>query len=162
MHPMHAGIFVPQAIAKCPECGGELAARAMAFTASDTPIASSIELDCMNDLRDGKPCHKWYQSTWQPIRDAITKWCGAFVERPAASHSFKIQGLSSTIFKSDQVESIYKSVEGMSHPNLIKTLRKLCLSHERLQQELEGVDAMLRDEKAYASDLRKEAVNELP
>lgn len=157
MHPMHAGIYVPQAIAKCPECGGELAAKAMAFTANDTPIASSIELDCMNDLRDGKPCHKWYQSTWQPIRDAITKWCGAFVERPAASHSFKMQGLSSTIFKSDQVESMCKAAPAMTREKLEEMFCRLCLSHERLQQELDGVDAMLRDEKAYASDLRKEA-----
>jgi hypothetical protein len=156
MHPMHAGIFVPQAIAKCPECGGELAARAMAFTASDTPIASSIELDCMNDLRDGKPCHKWYQSTWQPIRDAVVKWCGAKVERPEASHSFKMQGLSSTIFKSDQVESMCKAASAMSRQKLEEMFCKLCLSHERLQQELEGVDAMLADEKAYSSEKRAE------
>jgi protein involved in sex pheromone biosynthesis len=31
----------------------------------------------MNDLRDGKFSHRWYQSTWQPIRDKIAKWCNA-------------------------------------------------------------------------------------
>jgi hypothetical protein len=69
------GCYVPQELCVCPECGGELAARCIHHEASTgRPIASGIELDCMNDLRDGKPAHKWHQSTWQPIRDKIAEW----------------------------------------------------------------------------------------
>jgi len=71
------GVYVPDIVAICPECRGELVARAMAWEKDGRPIAAAIELDCMNDLRDGKPCHKWHQSDWQPARDAVAAWCDA-------------------------------------------------------------------------------------
>lgn len=74
-------VYVPKEVAVCPECGGELAAQAMEHeVATGRPTATGIEIDCMNNLRDGGPCHTWYQSAWQPIRDAIAKWCDARVD----------------------------------------------------------------------------------
>jgi len=154
--------YVPKEVAVCPECGGELAARSMSNEVdTGRPIASAIEFDCMNDCRGGIS-HRWYQSTWQPIRDAVTVWSGARKDGPVQMASFQDRGLASTIFDRTQVESMYKAAPAMSHAKLMEMFCKLCLSHERLQQELDGVDALFRDEKAYASDLRKEAANELP
>jgi len=68
---------VPRAIAICPECQGTLAARSLEWdAASGRPEASAIELDCEHDCRGGKT-HRHFQSDWQPVRDAIAKWCKA-------------------------------------------------------------------------------------
>mgnify|MGYP000903357993 CR=1 FL=1 len=77
------GCYVPKLIAVCPECGGELAARSGSWeTQTGRPVAESIELDCMNDLRDGKAGHRWFQSDWQPVRNRIYRWCNARVDYP--------------------------------------------------------------------------------
>jgi hypothetical protein len=79
------GVYVPKEVAVCPECRGELAARSMEWEAeTNRPTEVGIELDCMNDLRDGKRLHRWWQSDWQCVRDRIAKWCGARKESEAA------------------------------------------------------------------------------
>lgn len=76
-----SGCYVPREVAICPECEGELAARCIEHeVATGRPIATGIEVDCMNDLRDGKAGHRWYQSDWQPVRDVIAKWCDARID----------------------------------------------------------------------------------
>jgi hypothetical protein len=68
---------VPDTIAKCPECGGNLAARSMQWdAASGQPDASALDIDCQDALSHCDS-HRWHQSEWQPVRDAIVKWCGA-------------------------------------------------------------------------------------
>jgi hypothetical protein len=74
------GCFVPKDIAVCPECGSELSARAMAWDSeTGQPHAESIEIDCQYDA-DGEHWHRWHQSDWQRVRDAITKWSKAHQE----------------------------------------------------------------------------------
>lgn len=70
-----SGCYVPREVAECPECGGELHARAMQWDAeTGVPDAESIDLDCIAD----RACrHRWWQSDWQPVLDKIRKWSGA-------------------------------------------------------------------------------------
>ncbi len=71
------GCYVPPGVAVCPECGLELTARALGYVAATgRPIAASIEIECLGDM-NGLQSHRWYQSEWQPVRDAIVKWCDA-------------------------------------------------------------------------------------
>lgn len=74
------GAHVPRDIAVCPECGGELIAQAMVWEVSTgRPIAESIHIDCLKEL--DKPLkqwsHRYEQNRWQPVRDAVTRWCEA-------------------------------------------------------------------------------------
>jgi len=79
----HKGCYLPREVAACPECGGEIAVRAMSYESqTGRPVAESIEFDCMNDLRCGKLSHRWFQSDWQPVRDRIYRWCHARVDYP--------------------------------------------------------------------------------
>lgn len=71
---------VPAVVAVCPECRGELAAEALQWDSkTGQPSASSIEIDCLKDLRNvqRETTHYGRQSDWQPVRDAVAKWCGA-------------------------------------------------------------------------------------
>lgn len=71
------GVYVPKEVATCPECGGELQARSMEWdTETGQPTATGIELECI-DYLSHESGHNWHQSTWQPVRDVIAKWCGA-------------------------------------------------------------------------------------
>jgi hypothetical protein len=66
---------VPKHVATCPECLGELVARSMEWeTETGRPVASSIEIDCLGEIRQR---HDWKQHLWQPVRDAIAKWADA-------------------------------------------------------------------------------------
>lgn len=72
------GCYVPREIAECPECGGELTARSMAWDEkTGRPIGSAIQVDCVKDP-NGR--HRWHQSDWQPVLDTIRKWGGAIHE----------------------------------------------------------------------------------
>jgi len=76
--PLHYGTEagVPTHVAICPECGSALYARASAWREEDgVPLASAIEFDCIVDADEVQ--HRYWQSDWQPVRDAIAKWCGA-------------------------------------------------------------------------------------
>jgi DNA-directed RNA polymerase subunit RPC12/RpoP len=75
------GIYIPKGIAKCPECQGELVADC---TVNDPktgrPIATGIELDCVASMHEARLSHSFAQSKWQPVRDAVAKWCDARVD----------------------------------------------------------------------------------
>lgn len=69
---------VPRDIATCPECGGKLLVRSMAWDeATGRPIASDLQIDCM---RDPNERHRWHQSDWQPVVDLVRDWAGAIQE----------------------------------------------------------------------------------
>lgn len=73
-----SGCYVPGSVAVCPECGGELTARSMQWdAATGQPDATAIDIDCV-DYLSHQHAHAWHQSQWQPVRDAIAKWCAAF------------------------------------------------------------------------------------
>lgn len=76
------GLYVPDQVAKCPECGDGIVARCHAWQDGGRPVAESIELECISEWRDDTPYHEFTQDKWQPIRNAIYRWCGARVDYP--------------------------------------------------------------------------------
>lgn len=67
--------LVPHEVANCPECGGQLVAQSYEYeVAGGTPTIGGVVVDC--DL-DPDYKHRYYQSDWQPVLDAVLKWCGA-------------------------------------------------------------------------------------
>jgi hypothetical protein len=66
---------VPKKIAVCPECGGRLCAESCEW-AEETgiPTTGGLYVGCMHENRLQ---HKFWQSDWQKIINAIEKWCGA-------------------------------------------------------------------------------------
>lgn len=75
------GLYLPDSVAKCPECGDSLTADCTAWeTESGRPIATAIEVHCVSEMREPLaflPLHNWRQSDWQLVRDAVAKWCDA-------------------------------------------------------------------------------------
>ena len=70
-----SGCYVPREIAKCPECGSELQAKSNGWVAATgQPNGSDIDVYCANDPDLN---HRFWQSDWQPVMDAIRKWCKA-------------------------------------------------------------------------------------
>lgn len=68
--------LIPKSVAVCPECGGRLDAECIEWGAEDgKPSTSGLYIDCRKDRRRME--HKYWQSDWQSIVDAIGKWCGA-------------------------------------------------------------------------------------
>ena len=67
--------YVPTDVAVCPECGAQLHAESTAWgTEHGEPDIGSLLVDCVDDPE----CeHRHWQSDWQPVIDAIEKWCGA-------------------------------------------------------------------------------------
>lgn len=81
-NPDGRGIYVPKCVATCPECQGELQARSMSWEQeTGRPIAEAIELDCVDYLSHDSR-HSFTQDKWQPVRDAVAKWCDARVDYP--------------------------------------------------------------------------------
>lgn len=82
----NTGIFVPDEIAKCPECGGVLIVQAHAWQEpTGLPIADDLDISCINDsLNDDEAppqlWHKHRQSEWQPVIDDVRKWTCAVSE----------------------------------------------------------------------------------
>lgn len=81
------GVYVPDNIGKCPECGDGLIATCYEHEVdSGRPVATGIDLECLCFLRDDaegkRDRHKYQQSNWQPVRDAVAKWCDARVDFP--------------------------------------------------------------------------------
>jgi len=81
----HRGLYVPDAIGKCPECGESLIADCMEHELeSGRPVATGIELHCKtflgDDIEDVRTLHKFRQSDWQDVRDRVVKWCDARVD----------------------------------------------------------------------------------
>lgn len=81
------GLYVPDNIGKCPECSMSLIATCYEWQADNgRPVATGIELTCISHIseegRDKRECHRNEQSMWQPVRDAVVKWCDARVDFP--------------------------------------------------------------------------------
>lgn len=69
---------VPADVAICPECGGTLHARSMAWgDQSGVPLAAELQIDCVHEP---SARHRWFQSDWQPVVDQVRKWAGAVNE----------------------------------------------------------------------------------
>jgi len=79
------GLYVPDQVAKCPECGDGLIAECNEHeTQTGRPVAAGIELTCLCHMRawSCEVNHKWSQDKWQPVRDAVSKWCDARCDYP--------------------------------------------------------------------------------
>jgi predicted RNA-binding Zn-ribbon protein involved in translation (DUF1610 family) len=74
------GLYVPTQTAVCPECGdGLIATCTVHHLADGRPAVEGIEVECVSEMREDanpKP-HGYAQSTWQPVREAVVKWCDA-------------------------------------------------------------------------------------
>jgi hypothetical protein len=47
-------------------------------TATGTPTVEGLQIDCEKETdEDEETNHRWWQSEWQPVRDAVAKWAGA-------------------------------------------------------------------------------------
>ncbi len=82
MRPLYhgSGCYVPLEVAKCPECGAELTARSMQWNAATgEPHGEYIDICC---TADPDLNHHYHQDRWQPVRDAIVRWCRAYTEPP--------------------------------------------------------------------------------
>ena len=79
------GLYVPDQVAKCHECGDGLIAECNEHeTQTGRPVATGIEIACLCHMRAGsfEVNHKWSQDKWQPVRDAVSKWCDARCDYP--------------------------------------------------------------------------------
>jgi predicted RNA-binding Zn-ribbon protein involved in translation (DUF1610 family) len=76
-HRNKRGLYVPESVAVCPECSKGLIAVAGAWSEDGRPVASAIEIDCVRAMAENDWEHKGNQSKWQPVRDAVAKWCDA-------------------------------------------------------------------------------------
>jgi hypothetical protein len=79
-HPTQLNwVAIPQHIAECPECGSGLVADSNEWVAATgQPYASGLQIECVwDDDEQGYKDHSYRQSDWQPVRDAVAKWCGA-------------------------------------------------------------------------------------
>lgn len=52
--------------------------------------------------------------------------------------------LGFTALEEKQVQAIHDGAESVSHQTLLRTLGRVCLSHERLRAEIQGLEEMLR------------------
>jgi hypothetical protein len=70
---------VPESVAVCPECSKGLIAVAGAWSEDGRPAVEGIDIECVSEMREDanpKP-HGYAQSKWQPVREAVAKWCDA-------------------------------------------------------------------------------------
>ncbi|MAW08341.1 MAG: hypothetical protein CME61_08715 [Halobacteriovoraceae bacterium] len=67
--------LVPLSVAKCPECGAQLHAESTVWGAErGEPNTGDVMVDCTADPE----CeHRHWQCDWQPVVDAVERWCGA-------------------------------------------------------------------------------------
>ena len=67
--------YVPIDIAVCPECGAQLHAESTGWGAvNGEPNIGALMIDCVDDPE----CeHRHWQCDWQPVINAVEKWCGA-------------------------------------------------------------------------------------
>ncbi len=86
----HGVCEVPRFVAICPECQSTIYVEVTEWD-TDTKRATycGIDLNCnaeeqalmdWEQAEDGTPfsevAHRWHQSEWQPVRDAVAKWLG--------------------------------------------------------------------------------------
>lgn len=82
---------VPRDVATCPECDGRLEVCANGWIEeTGEPIAAELQINCMAEdqaIRDAEDRedwqaakdaeHRYWQSDWQRVVDAIERWAGA-------------------------------------------------------------------------------------
>lgn len=69
------GCYVPRDVATCPECNADLTVRSFSWDAeTGKPHRAGIDINCD---KDPNLKHRWWQTDWQPVVDAIRKWTGA-------------------------------------------------------------------------------------
>lgn len=67
---------IPKDIAKCPECGSDLFAVSIDnVIESGAPVVGGLYVECKAD-QDAME-HRYLQMDWQPVVDAVVKWCRA-------------------------------------------------------------------------------------
>jgi hypothetical protein len=66
---------VPKTVAVCPECGGALHVESIEWIEeTGIPTSGGLSVDCENEENER---HRYWQSDWQSIINAVEKWCGA-------------------------------------------------------------------------------------
>jgi hypothetical protein len=66
---------VPKTVAVCPECGGNLHVESGEWVEeTGVPTSGGLHVDCEHEETER---HRYWQSDWQSIIDAVEKWCGA-------------------------------------------------------------------------------------
>lgn len=66
-------VQVPEAVARCPECNARVWVTAQVVDAKTLDLLE-VDVDCIHDAR--KMDHRYRQSDWQPVRDAVNQWLG--------------------------------------------------------------------------------------
>jgi hypothetical protein len=78
--PLNAVLYggncpVPKTVAVCPECGGALHVESIEWIEeTGIPTSGGLSVDCENEENER---HRYWQSDWQSIINAVEKWCGA-------------------------------------------------------------------------------------
>lgn len=76
----NTGVFAPAEVAVCPECGNAIVVQSHAWDdLTGLPLAAELDISCVNDpmhAMDSDPgdWHKYRQSDWESVVDAIRKW----------------------------------------------------------------------------------------
>lgn len=75
--------LLPRSVRLCPECGHQLYLNCDSWDA-DTGQPFEVSVDCCNEewFGDDEPdskefprhCHRYWQSDWQSVRDAVNRW----------------------------------------------------------------------------------------
>lgn len=73
---------VPVGVAVCPECGNKLYVYCWSWVEeTGQPYGDELQIDCENismyDSENDDDHHKYRQSDWQGVVDAIRTWAGA-------------------------------------------------------------------------------------
>lgn len=67
--------LVPTDICTCPECGAPLWVESIEWNEeTGAPTKGGLNVDCTED-KAGE--HRYWQSDWQEIVDAVERWCDA-------------------------------------------------------------------------------------
>ena len=74
---LHGGhCDIPMDVAFCPECGGALCAEAQEWEeGTGLPISGALNVGCIID--EDTMDHRYWQSDWQSVVDAVERWSGA-------------------------------------------------------------------------------------
>lgn len=65
---------MPKTVAVCPECGGNLHVESGEWIEeTGVPTIGALYIDCENEESER---HRYWQSDWQSIFNAVEKWCG--------------------------------------------------------------------------------------
>jgi len=68
---------IPNDVATCPECPGNLYAHCVEWDSeTGRPTTTGVQVDCCNEDEPTCP-HKFWQSNWQPVIDAVNEWAKA-------------------------------------------------------------------------------------